>query len=210
MNSYLQPLKNGFGFRLVPKNNLQQVCPAPEAKIISSPSPSKNKVMSKTKSGRVTKTGRGRKSGQSLKFHNFVANDCSNRTSHGQDGERSTHCLREEHGTKQITVSHWKSVSEDVPPAVEEKKITIRTPQVETKPSKTVKNPVPTDLQKQSILESLLAKRFLSEMRQLDLKQQSQSIQKAIQTRISLKNKRKPLVVRRFLTSTHSSGMLNT
>lgn len=42
--------------------------------------------------------GRGRKNGHALKFHNFIAND---------SWSAATHCLREEHGTKQITVSHW-------------------------------------------------------------------------------------------------------
>ena len=43
-------------------------------------------------------SGRARKNGHALKFHNFIAND---------SWSAATHCLREEHGTKQITVSHW-------------------------------------------------------------------------------------------------------
>src|SRR5437016_5487792 len=53
------------------------------------------------------KNSRNRKVGQALKFHNFVANE---RRSVASGHEQTlTHCLREEHGTKQITVSHWTS-----------------------------------------------------------------------------------------------------
>lgn len=63
-----------------------------------------NKSKNKTKN---------RRTASALKFHNFVAN-CSavNSTNGSTSNEGSTnettHCLKEEHGTKQITVSHWR------------------------------------------------------------------------------------------------------
>lgn len=63
------------------------------------------------RSSRGGRSGRGRKTGQALKFHNFVANErpVTSSSSTNCEGKTLTHCLREEHGTKQITVSHWTS-----------------------------------------------------------------------------------------------------
>ena len=195
MNSYLQPLKNGVGFRLVPKNSSSHSVSGGHLSAPQSSTSNKDATISRTKSGRVTKTGRGRKSGQSLKFHNFVANDCSARLGDGQDSERPTHCLREEHGTKQITVSHWKSAPEESAPSEEKKNPNlVQLPRIETKTSRKLKNQS-SDLQRQSILETLLAKRYLAEMGQ---RLEAELAAPKIDSRT--KNKRKPLVVRRLLT----------
>ena len=59
------------------------------------------------------KTKNRRAGASSLKFHNFVAN-CASTNASGSNGSTSkalneqTHCLKEEYGTKQITVSHWR------------------------------------------------------------------------------------------------------
>ena len=93
----------------------------------SQPSTSSSRISLNHRSAsntRGVKSCRGRKSGQALKFHNFVANErpvgpsCS--TSSGKEiGRTLTHCLREEHGTKQITVSHWTSSAPASPEADE-------------------------------------------------------------------------------------------
>lgn len=56
---------------------------------------------------------KSRRTGSSLKFHNFIANCATNHPSNGSSTSKettneTTHCLKEEHGTKQITVSHWR------------------------------------------------------------------------------------------------------
>lgn len=58
-----------------------------------------------------TKKSKARRTTPPLKFHNFVANssnDVNGKTIVTTNGVRPTaHCLKEEHGSKQITVSHW-------------------------------------------------------------------------------------------------------
>lgn len=62
--------------------------------------------------GRSKTKAKNRRAGSGLKFHNFVAN-CSavghtNGAASQETPNETTHCLKEEHGTKQITVSHWR------------------------------------------------------------------------------------------------------
>lgn len=127
-----------------------------------------------------------RKSGSSLKFHNFVANQDLAATNLPQ-----THCLREEHGTKQITVSNWRK---DYPPSANNNNCGAN-----SNDSKTFKTEIPKLTQswpdsniclqqEQSILESLLAKQDLNSNRN-----------------VPYSNRRKPLLVRRVLRSHESS-----
>jgi hypothetical protein len=55
-----------------------------------------------------------RRATPALKFHNFVANhhspNDSNANACASGSGSSAHCLKEEHGSKQITVSHWHHV----------------------------------------------------------------------------------------------------
>lgn len=62
--------------------------------------------------GRNKAKTKNRRAGSGLKFHNFVANCSAVSHTNGQTSRETpnetTHCLKEEHGTKQITVSHWR------------------------------------------------------------------------------------------------------
>lgn len=120
-----------------------------------------------------------KKNGNALKFHNFIANQDIFAANLPQ-----THCLREEHGTKQITVSNWRK---EFPTSSN----------ICTKTSKANKTEIEkcldlwSDLkQEQSILESLLAK------------QNSNSNQNGLH--LKKMNRRKPLLVRRVLRNDKS------
>lgn len=142
----------------------------------------KEKLLHRGKSGpRVTgSTPRShRKTGNALKFHNFVANQDKNNARK----KPQAHFLKEEHGTKQITVSHWKtnnspdeenSNSNDSIKSIPKSKLDSNLNQAQ---------PNLVQPTQQSILESLLAK----ETRNV-------SSNKQIKT-----NKRKPAYVRRVL-----------
>ena len=62
--------------------------------------------------GRNKAKAKNRRAGSGLKFHNFVANCSAVSQPNGLASKavpnETTHCLKEEHGTKQITVSHWR------------------------------------------------------------------------------------------------------
>lgn len=154
------------------------------------------------------RSARGRKAGHALKFHNFyVANErlCQSSSSPSRRGERTlTQCLREEHGTKQITVSHWTTTQDDAV-KTQDSRPGIKTGSTST--SEGIK--IPADHQSshtrqqqqqqqhQSILQSLLANNLLSEA--------NQSLGPAthVPANNSKVNKRKPLFVRRLLPHHH-------
>lgn len=152
--------------------------------------------------------GRGRKAGHALKFHNFyVANDRLCQSSSTRRGQRTlTHCLREEHGTKQITVSHWTTSPQDHAAKQDQSTQTKAANHIKTGSTcEGIKIPPDhqfgsgqREQQQQSILQSLLANNLLSEA--------NQSAGPGPQSHVpgsgkanKKRNKRKPLVVRRLL-----------
>lgn len=191
MNPSIQPLKNGLGFRLIPapSSTMNQQL----SSTTSNPESNANlrqKILCKNKSLQPSGRGVGSrgKRGHALKFHNFVANDCHlNGSVHNPD--QPTFCLREEHGTKQITVSHWKTshdgVSQDSPEEVDD---------VVVKSSvKVKKDTQSSDEEKQkSILESLLATRMLNQ-NHVSMDEDGTTLPKR------KRSKRKPSIVRRVI-----------
>ena len=149
---------------------------------------------------RAVRAPRGRKTGHALKFHNFyVANERLCQSSSTRRGQRTlTHCLREEHGTKQITVSHWTSSPPDhaAQPDQSARK-DIKTGST----SEGIKIPADdeTRQQQQSILQSLLANNLLSDANQV--RSPLSHVPGSGKVNKEKRNKRKPLVVRRLLQS---------
>lgn len=148
------------------------------------------------------RSGRGRKAGHALKFHNFyVANErlCQSSSS-SRRGERTlTHCLREEHGTKQITVSHWTTSADLTAKQDQSARAVLKTGSTSTSegikilphhPSHTGQQERQQQHHQQSILQSLLANNLLSDVNQ------SAGSHVAPSAKV---NKRKPLFVRRLL-----------
>ena len=99
------------------------------------PSPDMNQTVTRSKlsvrqnlpNKTKSRNNRSRKNNGALKFHNFVANTQftalpgSNNSSNGRGQQTSNraaveaHCLREEHGTKSICVSHWsKPIADEI------------------------------------------------------------------------------------------------
>lgn len=163
------------------------------------------------------KNSRNRKVGQALKFHNFVANE---RRSVASGHEQTlTHCLREEHGTKQITVSHWTSspTCQPVnPPSSQLNTVEESTPVAGLAPSsapstsktqsqsglKGIKNPRESSgdnrrQKRQSILEGLLAKNLSAAQSGIVSKRETRLVSSKV-------NKRKPLIIRRVITTNDS------
>ncbi|RWS12934.1 hypothetical protein B4U79_01546 [Dinothrombium tinctorium] len=140
----------------------------------------REKILRRGRTGRGSSSSRSnKKNGNALKFHNFIANQNSPSTCVAE-----THCLREEHGTKQITVSHWRKpiIHEDSSSSEEE----------QLQPLDALRPALCSQLetqQQQSILESLLAKE--------DCEKTSDNCNRKV-------NKRKPLMVRRVLRKEES------
>lgn len=186
MNPSVQPLKHGVGFRLIP---------APSSSMNQQLSPSnsslRQKILCKNKSVQQSSmSGRGSrgKRGHALKFHNFVANDYHSNGS-VVNSDQPTFCLREEHGTKQITVSHWKTSqdgqSQDFPEGSDD------VPRVKS-PGKRKNTHLSDEEKQQSILESLLATKMLHQTH--DVAESDPSTQPK-----KKRSKRKPLIVRRVI-----------
>lgn len=156
---------------------------------------------SSTQPTKIVRAPRGRRTGHALKFHNFyVANERLCQSSSTRRGQRTlTHCLREEHGTKQITVSHWTSS----PPPHHHHSATAQQPDqssgsdIKTGSTESEGIKIPADdgqQQQQSILQSLLANNLLSDANQVRCPPSHGS------GKVNKKaNKRKPLFVRRLL-----------
>lgn len=149
----------------------------------TAPPPQSGILRDKLKS-KPPRNPRGRKGG-SLKFHNFVANNNSPNGSQDTSTSSAAHCLREEHGTKQITVSHWKKCSDEssspeMPPP-SKRAAAVSLPNT-SKPSSSKNG------SHHSILESLLANQ----------KAGAAEVGKVIEFEKKA-HKRKPLLVRRVL-----------
>ena len=237
MNPTVHPLEHGVGFRLIPapssSMNQQLSSSSVPATTTSNTNTAvlRQKILCKNKStapqqtsssGRSNGSSRGGKRGHALKFHNFVANDCHSNGSgvntKKSDSHQPTFCLREEHGTKQITVSHWKTSSphdgqsqdspeEEESDVVTEVKSTERNVRKETerngrketernvrKEKEKKKSSVQAndeDEKQKSILESLLATRMLNQDRI--------SMKESLEGPPRKRSKRKPLIVRRVM-----------
>lgn len=193
MNPSVQPLKHGVGFRLIP---------APSSSMIQQLSPSntlRQKMLCKNKTIQPSTSGRGSrgKRGHALKFHNFVANDCHSNGS-VVNSDQPTFCLREEHGTKQITVSHWKTSQDGQSQEFAEEPDDV--PQGKSLGKR--KNTRLSDEEKQeSILESLLATKMLHQTRESESDISTQPKKK--------RSKRKPLYVRRVIHDSDEDTKIN-